>query len=257
MPWTLAHPAAVIPLHHFFRRCLVLIPLMIGSITPDLGYYIQQFGLATFAHGFQGSILVCLPSGALLLGILCLIRKPIGFMLPQPHRTIFSQSIEVSIPRHLTSILKTIISIWLGAWTHIAWDSFTHASGWAVTRIPFLHQELVNIGTIHLPAYYLLQQISTISGALILAILYRAALRRIPRTSVPPVQNRLRYAICGIIGFIALLIAIPLAIPASAAAQGYFALRVFLFKTAIFGTTAYISLLVVCSLLFYALRKTD
>ncbi len=30
------------------------------------------------------------------------------------------------------------LSILVGAWTHLAWDSFTHADGWMVPRIPAL-----------------------------------------------------------------------------------------------------------------------
>lgn len=254
MPWTLSHPAAVIPLYCFFRRYLAFTPLVVGSMTPDFGYYIQQFGLATFAHGFWGSVLVCLPLGFLLLAALCLVRRPIGFMLPQPHRAVFSPLIGAPVFVNSAAMLKTLISIFLGAWTHIVWDSFTHQNGWVVRHFSLLRQS-VDIGTIHFPLYYLLQQMSTIVGVVILTIFYRRRFCAAKGTSIVilPFRNRLRYALWGISGLVAVLIAVPSAMQASAHVQGYLAVRVFIFKMALFATAVFVPLLVVCSILFYFL----
>ena len=50
MPWTFAHPAAVLPLRRFSGPGLLsFAALVIGSTSPDFLYYIGQFDLAAFA----------------------------------------------------------------------------------------------------------------------------------------------------------------------------------------------------------------
>ncbi len=63
MPWTFAHPAAILPL----RRRLPLAALVVGSISPDIGYYLGLYPLATFAHSGLGLLMACLPMGAAAL----------------------------------------------------------------------------------------------------------------------------------------------------------------------------------------------
>ncbi len=47
MPWTFAHPAAVLPLRPLKR--LSFGALVVGSIAPDIGYYLGRFDLAAAA----------------------------------------------------------------------------------------------------------------------------------------------------------------------------------------------------------------
>lgn len=90
MPWTFAHPAAVLALRRYCPRYLNFSALVVGSLSPDLGYYLDLFATAKFAHSFTGSLLVCLPLGILLMAVLFLLRKPFWFVLPQPHRAAFT-----------------------------------------------------------------------------------------------------------------------------------------------------------------------
>ncbi|MCG8349721.1 MAG: DUF4184 family protein, partial [Chloroflexales bacterium] len=58
----------------------------------------------------------------------------------------------------------TIIALALGALRHVAWDAFTHASGWAVLRIPALSEPLITAAGLSIAPYKLLQHASTILG---------------------------------------------------------------------------------------------
>ena len=71
MPWTFAHPAAILPL----RRHLPQAALVVGSISPDIGYYLGLYPLATFAHSGWGLLLACLPIGAAVLVVWHLLRR--------------------------------------------------------------------------------------------------------------------------------------------------------------------------------------
>lgn len=79
MPWTFAHPAAVLPLRRFCPRYLNFPALMTGALMPDLGYYIPGADFATHAHSFQGSVEVCLPAGLAVLCVFLVLRKPLCF----------------------------------------------------------------------------------------------------------------------------------------------------------------------------------
>src|SRR6267142_809972 len=86
MPCTFSHPLAVVPLRRLCPERLNFTALIIGSMSPDFGYYIGQFPVANFAHTALGTLAVCLPMGLLALGLFYLIRRPLCFVLPQPHR---------------------------------------------------------------------------------------------------------------------------------------------------------------------------
>src|SRR5882672_6336607 len=65
MPFTLAHPAAVLPLRRWPR--LDFVALVIGSMTPDFGYYLLLPDMRLETHSFAGSLETCLPVGLLLV----------------------------------------------------------------------------------------------------------------------------------------------------------------------------------------------
>src|SRR3954468_2256131 len=86
MPYTLSHPLAVIPLRRCCPTYLNFPALVIGSMSPDFGYFVDQFYVAKFAHTLPGTVAVCLPASLVLLGVFYLLRQPLCFILPQPHR---------------------------------------------------------------------------------------------------------------------------------------------------------------------------
>lgn len=84
MPWTFAHPAAVV----FLRRAgpLSFAGLVAGSMVPDIGYYVGRFDLASAAHRPLGLLTVCLPAGLVLVALLRVGHRPVAWLMPQPHR---------------------------------------------------------------------------------------------------------------------------------------------------------------------------
>src|ERR1700733_8561505 len=85
MPFTFAHPAAVIPLRKWCPRHLNFPSLVAGSISPDVGYFVHCWNLGAFAHTFVGSVLVDIPISALLLTIFFVVKRPAAAILPLPH----------------------------------------------------------------------------------------------------------------------------------------------------------------------------
>src|ERR1041385_4038963 len=89
MPFTLAHPAAVLPLKRFCPRFLSFPGLVIGSLVPDFGYAFGQMKLDELSHRFVGSLAFCLPFGLTMLAGLFGLRSHLVQFLPADHRGIF------------------------------------------------------------------------------------------------------------------------------------------------------------------------
>ena len=247
MPWTFAHPAAVLPLRRYCPRHLSFPALVVGSLTPDLGYYVPGAEFATHAHSFSGSVLICLPLGLMVLAVLCLLRKPLCYVLPQPHRAALMPLSEVPVTLTLSRLIKVAVSLVLGACTHIIWDAFTHKRDLIGLHIEALQAPLFNVGATGVPVYYLTQWLSTLAGTAILLIAYRRWLRR-ASTSLRHVathEDRWRRALLIAIAAIALVIAVPLALDVAARFNGAFAAAVMMRCIAVFGTVAFA--LLVCA----------
>lgn len=147
MPLTIAHPAAVLPL----KRCgLSMSALVVGSIIPDLDYFLHLSPTSTFSHSPTGFFAFCLPAGLVVLWLFHhLWKPPMIAVLGDEHSHHFKPYRFLPFSR----FLLICCSILLGAFTHILWDSFTHDYGWAVQRFPALSQASGNMplyGQLHL-----------------------------------------------------------------------------------------------------------
>ncbi len=172
MPFTLSHPAAVIPLA---RRPLVPSALVAGSVAPDVFWFVprlHEVGLSE-THEFA-SVLWLDPLIALVLlaGFHLLLKRPLLALAPRP--------LAERLPRHFSWRQPGWIglSLVLGAATHVDWDAFTHESGgFAFLRIPLVTG--VDVGR-------LIQLVSTIAGAVVLAWWLVRWYRRAPTRPAPP-----------------------------------------------------------------------
>ena len=258
MPCTLVHPLAVLPLRRLCPATLNFAALVIGSMSPDFGYYINQFSVTGFAHTMLGTLTVCLPSGIVVLVIFYLVRQPLCFILPQPHR---SALLPLASIRPLLSprwCMVAVISLLLGSWTHTIWDSFTHAGAWSVERISILRESLFRVHGTVFPASYILQQFSTFGGGAALAITYIMWLRR-HRPRAPfdagTFSDLKRYCLLALLAVVALAISIPAAVRMASHFHGYLAFRVLVFRAGVYFTAAFVPLLAFSSFALYAMHR--
>ncbi len=181
MPWTFAHPAIVLPIvalpaMRSLQRPVFLLAAMLGAMSPDFAYYLGPIGDRLAAHSLLGSVLLCIPMVwlliLLLLGSYRFLLRPLAPM----HRQLWEHWLSDARQQcTLRNALMISICIWFGALSHIAWDHFTHRTGWA------MHQWPAPFGYYiagKLPVYALLQHLSTIIGSLALLVSYRRALVR-------------------------------------------------------------------------------
>ena len=185
MPFTLAHPAAAVP---FSRKGLVLSALVVGSMAPDFQYFlglvpgvrdvIALFPVLNFSHTPVGLFLFCLPVGLALLWLFHrFLKLPLLSLLPASHQHAllpYAGNFSFAPWRRLALIL---LSLWLGALTHIFWDSFTHSYGWFVQAIPLFTAVILQAGSTPIYTFTLLQHVSTLVGMALLGIWYWRRLR--------------------------------------------------------------------------------
>lgn len=162
MPFTFAHPAAVLPLRGLGR--LRMAPLIIGAVTPDMPYYVPQrfahFGPET--HSIVGSFTTCLVLGYAALAFAFLLRRPLTALLSARARWLCLTALAPFDRRPLEWLLASV-SIILGVWTHLLWDSFTHNDGWMVRRMSALSAPVV-IGSYNGTVCHVLQYVSSVLG---------------------------------------------------------------------------------------------
>lgn len=259
MPSTFTHPLGVLPFRRLCPAPLNFAALVIGSMSPDFGYYVQHFPAARFAHTIVGTFIVCLPTGLVVLALFYLLRRPLCFVLPQPHRDALMPLASLRPPPlSPQGFLGSGASVLLGAWTHTVWDSFTHDGGWSVEHIAFLREPLFHVGSTAFAASYVLQQLSTFGGGAALALAYFIWLRQ-HRTAVAPgadtFSDRQRYYLLALLAVIALAVALPAAAGMASQFHGYLAFRVLVFRTAVYSAAAFLALLVVCSCILYAVHQ--
>jgi hypothetical protein len=194
MPFTLAHPAAVLPLRGL--KFLRTVPLIIGAITPDVPYFVPA-RLARFAaaetHTLTGSYTICLLLGYVLLAGVFLLRRPLTALLSPRARWLCLQSLAPFRDRPIEWAFASV-AIVLGVWTHLLWDSFTHTDGWMVRRVALLRIPVV-FGWYSGTVCHVLQYVSSALGLALLALWYwrlpaprvTAAAADATRSSVGPV----------------------------------------------------------------------
>jgi hypothetical protein len=176
MPFTFAHPAAVLPLRR--SKYLQTVPLIIGSLVPDVPYYFPaRFGqLLAETHTLHGSFAVDVPLGMVLLIATLLLKDPLAVLLPGRARALFLHSVERFSVQPFRWPLS-VLSLLIGSWTHIAWDSLTHADGRTVAHVHALGASISLLGW-DTEVYHLLQYLSSILGLAVLAYWLRGLLLR-------------------------------------------------------------------------------
>lgn len=166
MPFTLAHPAAIVPIWYGAKKRLSVEALIIGSISPDIPYFLALRPISTYEHSLNGLFVFCLPVSLLIYYLyqryfktpvtvlLMLSLEPVGITYKWPH------------------FVQLSISILIGAFTHIFLDAFTHSNGWFVIHLPLLNQVIFA-----LPFYRWLQYLGGVLGLLVMIFWGYSALK--------------------------------------------------------------------------------
>lgn len=213
MPFTLAHPAAAVPLRRALGRKAVFSALVIGSMVPDFWYFAPFALTRADTHSVAGLFWFCVPAGVLVyLAYHAIVKVPLFELLPEglARRLAAGPAGAPGFPRAPAFIV--VANLFLGALTHLAWDALTH-EGVVVDRVPLLRAPLFSIGAYEAYGYSVLQHASTVAALALLAWwiwrwwrlapLAPAAARGLPRAIAIAMLGAVTFTVAGI-GFSAL-----------------------------------------------------
>lgn len=206
MPWTFAHPAAVLPLRRLCPRWLSWPALVLGAMSPDLSYYIGlHAALRSYCHTVEGVLSLCLPASLLLLAALWRFSRPLTVLLTEPHRRLARAALQQ--PAHATprALLTAVLSVLIGAGTHLLWDGLTHADHRGASLWPELNATVLTALDRPLQHTQPLQHLSTLAGSAVLALAYRRACKRQPAAAPQPLDRQRRRWLAGCAGLAALV----------------------------------------------------
>ena len=170
------------------RSPLVASALVIGSMSPDLPYYLPVVVGSEPTHSAVGVVSIdVLLSLAVFMAWHGLLTRPAIDCAPAavrgriPSQGVHPPSTRLSSPRQ---VLLVLLSASVGAATHVAWDALTHSGGWGTTHTAWLAKQ-------HgpLPGYSWAQYGSGVFGALVVALWLAQWWRSTP---VAPSSSRLR-----------------------------------------------------------------
>lgn len=177
MPFTLSHPAAVLPL---LRHPFVPAALVCGAVAPDAPYFLGATGVPVSAESWYEPFLNATTSHTLsgltvsgsfalaLLALYWLVRRPVLALLPaglSPART----TENATAARRGDGLRRTgwvLLSVLIGILTHLLWDGFTHFDGYFVTHLGFLRAPLAG----DLTVARAIQHLSTVGGLVAIAV---------------------------------------------------------------------------------------
>lgn len=200
MPFTLAHPAAVLPLHSRWRRGLL--PLVIGSVAPDIPYFLpHRIALALpSGHTLWGALTISAPLAVLMLLIVVLLREPLAAPLSGRHRVLAARTIDAFL-HDPWSWVGAVPAVLLGIGLHILWDSFTHRGGWIVAHFTAFQMNVSPFPEHPLELFRALQYLSSVGGIAAIVVWYRRRIGSVaePEPAAPTVSHGARVLALGLV----------------------------------------------------------
>lgn len=178
MPFTLSHPAAVLPLARALARRGLLSAVVIGSMVPDFGWFLPWRPTRLETHSAAALLTFCLPVGLLVYwSFQWLFKQPLIEVLPPGAYARWRDYRAAAAVSSVRQWLLAAAGVLFGAVTHLVWDAFTHEGGRGVRMIPALEDPMVEIGGRRLVGPHLLQDVNSLLGLLAVIAIVAYALR--------------------------------------------------------------------------------
>lgn len=216
MPFTLSHPAAVLPLLRAAgaRGPLVASALVAGSMAPDVPFFAESLLPGVYGHGglthrwWAVPTLDVVIAGALVAGWHGLLRGPAVALLPER----WAGGAEALTARWdggarepggagpaggtVRGAAWFAASAAIGAATHVGWDAFTHGDRLGVRLLPVLDRPVAGV-----PLYEVLQYGSSALALVALGGWAARAVRAVeparPAVRLAPRARRAAVAVLG------------------------------------------------------------
>lgn len=178
MPFTLSHVAAVLPGLTLRASLWPAVPaLVVGSMAPDLPYYLPLGMTREQSHSFVGAFGVTVV--AVLIALLWdhVLARPARAFAPAGWR---ARLHEVPVRTRLCDLPLAVVAAYVGVLSHLALDAPTHGDGALTMRWALLRQIVAGV-----PVWSWLMLLTSAAGLVLLAAAVVRVLRRPARPVVP------------------------------------------------------------------------
>lgn len=167
MPFTIAHPAIILPLKKL--KWFSLTALIAGSIVPDFEFFFQMREVENIGHSWYGILIFDLPVALLFCFLFHgLLRNNLVANLPEFYRKRLVTIIHFNWNSYAAvNKWPILLSLLIGIASHILWDGFTHHDGLFVNIIPWLNTKAAILHH-QVPVYFILQVLFSITGSAVI-----------------------------------------------------------------------------------------
>src|SRR5690348_16347917 len=141
--------------------------LVFGSMAPDWAYVFNGSRFYFDAHVWPAAVWFAVPA-AVLVTLVVRAEEP-RLLAALPWRPAWARDAAHRRPAH-RSLLLVVACAAFGGLTPIVWDAFTHDFRWGAQHVHWLREHVTVAGRTMSHAH-LLQQISTVGGALVTLVL--------------------------------------------------------------------------------------
>lgn len=174
MPFTISHPAIILPLYKKLNKYFNLTGLVLGSMAPDFEYFINFRPYGTMGHTLLGFFYFNLPLCFLIAYIFhFIVKRPLILNMISPiDKWFYNYAYSKWNLKSFKEIAIFVYSSLVGMISHVLWDSFTHNNSFFVNKFSILNI-YIKISNFNIPVYKFLQHGSTILGFIVLLLCLR------------------------------------------------------------------------------------
>lgn len=187
MPFTLAHPAVVLPLRGLG---VPMAALVAGAMAPDLPQMLGFSGpteARAWSHSAKGVVTVDLAVGMVAVILwYAVYRRPLVDLAPDPWR----RRLPARVRLRPLAWLLCVPGVVLGAATHVVWDSFTHEDNWGTEHVALLRDSYLGAA-----GYDWAQHLSSVFGLGVVTVAAMRYLARLPEQPPRPGPLVARWAL--------------------------------------------------------------
>jgi len=178
MPFTPAHTLAIVPLARV--RALTPAALAIGSMIPDLWAFMPGAPAYSDSHSWTRGPISGVVYGLIAFVLFRVCRGPAIAFAPEHARRKLAPYAAHELHMGMRGWGSVVLSLVLGVWTHIFWDSFTHAGALGTVWFPQLMTDWISVWGRPWRGYKVLQLGSAAIGLPVLAWLIARWYARLP-----------------------------------------------------------------------------
>ncbi len=203
MPFTPSHVVAILP---FVRTPLAPAALALGSMAPDIPYFLPIGLPRELSHSLPGVPTVDLLVGLVAFALWVLVlRAPVLDYSPAWLRERMAPRARWRVKGWVLTIVLVIAALELGILTHLLLDLFTHEGGWLESVLPWTSHHVGPFTIINL----IHGAVSVVTGLIVALWVRRWALRTprtVSRTKLSPRERVLTWtgllAVLGAVGLV-------------------------------------------------------